>query len=159
MNDRSIRRSFPARLLAGVLLCALVSAQAGCYSVRPIDTPEPQPGTRVIASLTDAGAQDVAGQVGPRARAVEGMLERASADTLEIGVIRVVERDGGFSFWNQERVRIPTSAVATLDERMLDTRRSILAAGGITAGALLLARAFSAVFTGGGSGEDPVPPN
>jgi hypothetical protein len=156
MKERSVR---PARRLRPVVAALLLPVMAGCYNVRPLTAPVPEPGARVVATLTDEGSREMAGQVGPRVRAVEGVFQRAVADTLEVDVVRVLQMDGVSSYWNLERVRIPRQAVATVDERLLDTRRSVLAGGAIVAGALLVARTLGPVFTGGGGGGEPVPPH
>jgi hypothetical protein len=148
---RSVFRSaLPVLLLAGM---------GACYSVRPLETPAPAPGVRVVANLTEQGSLDLANQVGPRVREVEGVFAQMRADTLELSVTRVTHRDGTSNYWNGEPVAIPRAAVAALHERQIDTRRSVLLGAAITGGALLAAHFFGGFFTGeSGGGGNPVPP-
>jgi hypothetical protein len=138
----------------------LLLPQAGCYNIHPVATPEAAVGARVVATLTDAGSVGVASQVGPRVMEVEGVIQRMTADTLQLGVVRTIDRSDIESLWNGETVRIPVSGIGSLRERQLSTRKSVLAAALIAGGALLLAAAASGlgVFDGDGGGP-PVPPN
>jgi hypothetical protein len=150
-------------LFRAAALCAamlLLLPQAGCYNVRPVATPDAGVGSRVVAMLTDAGSVGVAGQVGPRVVEVEGVIQQMTADTLQLGVVRTIDRSDIESLWNGETVRIPVSGIQSLRERQLSTRKSVLAAALIVVGALLLAAAASGlgVFDGDGGGQ-PVPPN
>jgi hypothetical protein len=152
---------FRAAALCSAML--LLLPQAGCYNVRPVATPEAPVGARVVAALTDAGSVGIAGQVGPRIVAVEGVIQRLTADTLQLGVVRTIDRSDIESPWNGETVRIPVSGIGSLRERQLSTRKSVLAAALIVVGALLLATAASGIgiFDGGqgpGPGPGPVPP-
>lgn len=134
--------------------------QAGCYNIRPVATPQAVVGARVVAMLTDAGSVGVASQVGPRIMEVEGVIQQMTADTLQLGVVRTVDRSDIETLWNGETVRIPVSGIDGLRERQLSTRKSVLAAAFIVVGALLLATAASGlgVFDGDG-GTPPAPPN
>ncbi|HEY7769541.1 hypothetical protein, partial [Longimicrobium sp.] len=138
----------------------LLLPQAGCYNIRPVSTPEAAPGARVVATLTDAGSVGIASQVGPRVVEVEGVIQQVTADTLQMGVVRTVDRSDMESLWNGEMVRIPVAGIGSLRERQLSTRKSVLAAAIIVVGALLLAAAASGVGVfDGGPPPTPTPPN
>jgi hypothetical protein len=138
----------------------LLLPQAGCYNIHPVATPDVATGTRVTAMLTDAGSVAIASQVGPRIMAVEGVVQQMTADTLQLGVVRTVDRSDIETLWSGETVRIPVSGIGELRERQLSTQKSVLAAALIVLGALLLATAASGlgVFDGDG-GTPPAPPN
>lgn len=137
----------------------LLLPQAGCYNIHPVATPEAAVGARVVATLTDAGSVGIASQVGPRIGEVEGVIQQMTADTLQLGVVRTIDRGDIESLWNGEMVRIPVSGIGSLRERQLSTRKSVLAAALIVVGALLLATAASGVgvFDGGGGGTTTPP--
>jgi hypothetical protein len=148
------------RAIAGGTLAALLAAQAGCYTSRPVSAPGPAAGTHVVATLTATGSEELAGEVGPRVGAVEGVVQRSRGDTLELGVVRTIGRNGLATPWLGETVRLPRPVLAELHERTLDRRRSVAAAVLLTAGALLLARAVGGVVGAEGEGpREPTPPN
>ncbi len=149
---RALRRGASLLLLGSFLL-------QGCYSVSAVDPAGPQPGTRLVASLTPDGSQQLASQVGPRVIAVEGVLDEATAERLSLRLVRTEGANQVSTYWNQEEVNIPRPAIAQLRQRRLDRTRSYLAAGIIVGGALLLASAAGGVFAGdndGGGGPPPV---
>ena len=148
------RRAVP-RGVSLLLLGAF--ALQGCYSVSAVDPAGPQPGTRVVASLTPDGSQQLASQVGPRVIAVEGVLDEATAERLSLRVVRTEASNQVSTYWNQEEVTIPRPAIAQLRQRRLDRTRSYLVAGAIVGGALLIATLFGGVFDGD-SPVDPIPP-
>ena len=147
------------RLAALCSAMLLLLPQAGCYNVQPVATPDAAVGARVVATLTDAGSVGIASQVGPRVMEVEGVIQQVTADTLQLGVVRTIDRSEIESLWNGETVRIPMSGIGSLRERQLSTRKSVVAAALVVVGALLLAMAASGigVFDDGGGGPAPPP--
>ncbi|HEX5725840.1 MAG TPA: hypothetical protein VFX98_10275 [Longimicrobiaceae bacterium] len=153
------RRRRGGWLLLGLLGWTTV-LQAGCYSVHPVADTALTPGTRLVATLTPQGSEQLASQVGPRVVALEGTLVGTQGQEWEVYVNTLVKRDSTEEHWNGERVVIPRLAIASLSERRLDRTRSYLAAAAITVGALLVARGFqSGLFLGGDGGGGENPPN
>lgn len=153
------RRRRPGGWLLLAVLGWTTVLQAGCYSVRPVAGTELQPGTRVVATLTPEGAEQVAAQVGPRVVGFEAAVGSAAGEQWEMFVYTLVKRDSTEETWNGERVMVPRAALASVSEKRLDRTRSYLAAGIITVGALLLARGFQTGFFSGGGDGPPEPPN
>ncbi|HYH78750.1 MAG TPA: hypothetical protein VEX86_03115 [Longimicrobium sp.] len=132
----------------------------GCYSVTTVEPGALQPGSRVVASLTAEGSQQLAAQVGPRVVAVEGVLDQATPSQLSLRLVRTEGTNQVSTFWNQEEVIVPRPVIAQLSERRLNRPRSFLVAGMIVGGALLAATLAGGVLTGdGGDGPDPSPVN
>ena len=123
----------------------LLLLAAGCYKQRPLETRPPAPATRIIADLTDGGTAAMANAIGAGVLEVEGVVSAADDSTWTLQMVRAALRDGRTIDWNRELVRFP--AIALTDPRVVvfDTKRSWLAAGGITIGALLVARAFNLI--------------
>jgi len=141
---RAVRRGASLLLLGSFLL-------QGCYSVSAVDPAGPQPGTRLVASLTPDGSQQLASQVGPRVIAVEGVLDEATAERLSLRLVRTEGANQVSTYWNQEEVTIPRPAIAQLRQRRLDRSRSFLMAGAVVGAALL-----AAVLAGGlAAGDEP----
>jgi hypothetical protein len=143
------------RGVAALLLpCVLLS---GCFNNVPLQGSDPTPRTRVVVRLTPAGSDEVARQVGPRVVAIEGDVGEVREDVIQLFARVTEEQSGADAPWRGESVTIPRSAIASMEQRTLNRSRSVLLAGAIAGGALLLARLFgSGVFgsddpdTGGG---------
>src|SRR5437879_9052420 len=67
---------------------------SACYTYLPLETPEPGPGTRVLAEITDAGSARLGEYVGRGADAVEGSVVTVSDTAIALAVSSVRARDG-----------------------------------------------------------------
>jgi hypothetical protein len=111
----------------------------------------------VLATLTDSGTVVMGGLIGTGATGVEGLVSSADASAWDLRLLKVEHRDGRSVQWNQEVVRFPRSVLTGAASKEIDTKRSVVAAVLIVAGAVLASGLFSAV-TGGDEGGDPPPP-
>ena len=143
MKDMNIKHVF--------VLAAVSLAGAGCYQQMPLTTLPPAAGTRVIAELTDSGTVALGHAIGVGAQQVEGVVTTADANVWGVQMLRVTHRDGRLVDWNREVVSIRPNLLTNMSVKVLDKKRSWLAAGGIAVGAILLARTFDLL---GSSEED-----
>jgi hypothetical protein len=134
-------------LLPG-LLGLLTAAAAGCYKEQPLQTLPPAPATRLIAQLTDSGTVAMSNAIGAGALSVEGVVSEASSQQWTLQMLRVNHRDGRAIYWKREPVVFPANVLVSPTVRVLDKRRSWLAAGGIVVGAFVVARALDIGFVG-----------
>jgi hypothetical protein len=143
------------------LHCAvgLVPLLAACYSQRPLTTAVPAATTRIVAQITDSGVVAMSNAIGAGATEVEGVVAAADAVSWDLQVIRVDYRGGASVLWNREPVNFPRYTLTHATERTLDKKKSWIAGGLITAGALLAARVFGAFGFGDNPGTEPPPPN
>ena len=123
----------------------------GCYKQQQLETAAPGQNTRIIADLTDAGTVTMSNALGAGVLEVEGVVTTADETQWTLQMLRVNHRDGRSIGWNREIVSFPRVALTNPMVVVYDKKRSWLAAGGITIGALVLARAFSLI---GASEED-----
>lgn len=130
------------------LAAGLILATA-CYDRTPIGLTTPAPEARVIASLTDLGAQQMAGKIGPAATQIEGYIDSATDSVWRIRLVRVDQLGGSSTMWSQELVDFPRSALNAPVERRLNKKKSWLMAGAVAVGVSLARFAF-----GGFAGED-----
>ncbi|MGQ0537449.1 MAG: hypothetical protein ACT4R6_00760 [Gemmatimonadaceae bacterium] len=114
----------------------------------PIDAAVPPDGKQISLELTDAGAVLLAPSLGAQLEAVNGRVAMASDTAISLGVTSTRHRNGRESLWSGERVSVPLTAVARMQERRLDKQRSWLASGLAVAGVLLLGAAFGVTGTG-----------
>ena len=139
------------------LIVLLTAAAAGCYVEQPLTTLPPPPATRITAVLTDSGTVAMSNAIGPGALAVEGVVTSASNDVWVMQMLRVDHRDGRSIDWNREAVSFAPSLLTQPNVKVLDKRRSWLAAGGLVIGAYVLAQAFDLFGSPDEEGEEPPP--
>jgi hypothetical protein len=130
-----------------------------CYTVRPLDTAQPQPATIIIADLTDSGTVVMANKIGPGGEEVEGIVVGTDADTWTLNLKRVDHRGGTSVMWNQELVSFPRYALTHITEKRLDKGKSWFAGIGIAACAFLAARLFQVLGADTNPGTPPPSPN
>jgi hypothetical protein len=108
---------------------------SGCYTYRPLETTQPMPGTRVSAELTDDGARELSGQLGPQVEHVEGDVLTVDSNGVQLAV-RQVETNRGIQVdWKGEKVVIPGAAVSGWQQHRLSVGGTSVM-GGILVGAL-----------------------
>lgn len=147
-----------AAVLASALLL-LLSPAAGCYRYVPAaggtaGTGAALPiGADLRLRLSDDGAARATTRLGTRTTLLAGRVETAAGDSI---VLVVAESWGDAAAapvrWVGERVTLPAAAVAGVERRALDRRRSLVGVGGVVlaiVGSVLALRAVS----GKGSGE------
>lgn len=136
--------------LTKVAIAAGFFFATACYDRKPIGLATPEPESRVIAALTDIGAQQMAGRIGPAAIEIEGYIESATDSVWRIRLIRVDQLGGYSTAWAQETVEFPRSALNAPVERRLNKKKSWAMAGVVTVAAVMARYLFS-----GFAGEEP----
>jgi hypothetical protein len=154
---RQLRLPHPS-LLRIVIFAGAVLALGGCYTQRPLTAAIPSVGTEVVALLTDSGTVAMDNLLGPGVTEVEGVVAEADGNSWRLLMTRVDQRGGISTLWNREPVTFPRYAITGVTVRRLDKKRSWMAAGIITATALIAARAFGAFsITSEGGSDTGVP--
>jgi hypothetical protein len=137
-------RAFPFLLLAS------------CYTYRPIATPAPAPGSAIDVQLNDAGARDLATEVGPGVEHIRGRVLAADSTALDLSVAEVQDVRGEPTVWNGERLRLPQRYVRSIERRRLSLGGTGLLGGAVAAGLVaavgIAGRQGSGVPSGGGPG-------
>jgi hypothetical protein len=134
-------------LLVSFFLC-------GCYTYRPLISPEPVPGTRVSAELTDEGSQALSGTIGPAVEHVEGEVLRVDSAGIELSVLQVESFRGNQSDWTGEPVLLPRIAVAGWQQRRLSVGGTGFVGGLVLGGLYAMYRLLGGpgLFQGGRGG-------
>jgi hypothetical protein len=147
-------------ILNRLALFVILEAAWACYNEVSIGMSVPQPQSRVVAQLTDIGADKLARTIGVGATEVEGIVATADDSTWQLYMLRVDQRGGASTPWNRELVTFPRSALTNVSEKRLDKKKSWMVAGAATVGAILLQRALRGAFSGdeGKDGSQPPPP-
>ena len=119
----------------------------GCYEYLPPPSRTTDlTGKRVELKLTDAGSVVLASAIGPQSESVGGTLVDLQQDNLVVSVLSVTNRNGLETGWKGERIEVPRSMIARLEERRFSVRRTFFASATLMAGLVIAQRAF------GGSG-------
>ena len=147
--------SLVGRLCVAVLVLPLL---AGCYTLVPVATLQPAPGTKLSVLLNDEGRMQTAQQVGPYVMRIDGELVQASESNYVLAVTDVVDIRGAHSKWTGETVPLPKSYVMTTYERRFSTPKTVLLLGTVTAGFMALVASFNLFGFGGSSGDSGQPP-
>jgi hypothetical protein len=139
---------------SGALLILIVSLGSGCYTYRPLPSAEPVAGTRISAELTDEGARELSGQIGPAVEHIEGEVLRVDSTTIELAVLQVEGIRGWQTDWNGERVAIPRTAVAGLQQRRFSLGGTGFVGGVVAGGVYAIYRLLGGpgILEGGGRG-------
>jgi hypothetical protein len=122
------------RLFPGILLLV------GCYTYRPLITPAPSPGDRVSAQLTTDGSRDLTTSIGPEVLHVEGDVVSSDSTGLDLSVREIESYRGIRSNWHGERVHLPVTAVAGMQQRKLSVGGTSLMAGVLAGGLYVIYR-------------------
>jgi hypothetical protein len=122
---------------------------AGCYSYRPLATTNPEPGTSLGVTLTDAGSVELGRYLGSDTFIVRGRLVRADEGGLVLAVASVETKRGDWNPWSGETVTLPASTIASVEVRQFAKGRTMLLAGVGVAGLAATTLAFT--LTGGGT--------
>jgi hypothetical protein len=147
-------------ILNRLALLAVLAAASACYNEVSIGMSVPQPQARVVAQLTDVGADRLAHTIGVGATEVEGIVAAADDSMWQLYLLRVDQRGGASTLWNRELVTFPRSMLTNASEKRLDKKKSWMVAGAATVGAFLLGHltgAFSPGDEGKGSTLPPPP--
>jgi hypothetical protein len=136
-----------------VVTLTLGALCAACYNQAPLTTLPPAPQTHIIAQLSDSGTVVMGNALGSGVMAVEGVVEKADDKTWQLHMVSVDEKDGRTIDWNQELVSFPASIIIKPQIRVLDKKKSWLAAAAVTGGAFLAARAFNLIGANGDKGD------
>ncbi len=130
---------------------ALLSlATCGCYTYQPMDASELTPGESVRARLTAEQTDRLSESVPVADREVTGTVVESDGSS----VLLLVPVPSGYTNPRAEalhqRVQIPLSGIASVDQKRLDRARTGLAAG---AGALAVGAIVIAAIEGGGRAD------
>jgi hypothetical protein len=143
-----------------IAVLAVAAALSGCFSYKPIGTGvEPKTGERVRVELTSEGTTELARYLGPRVKEAEGALISVAADRAWVVAVDFVALvDGIRQPWSGEgHVTFPAQYIAGTRGRVMEKRRSWVAAVA-AAGALILTAVVALKQSQAGTGIEPPPP-
>jgi hypothetical protein len=126
----------------------------GCYRYIPGPQTVPGVGEEVRVRLTSDGSTVMVPLVGADVTAIGGRVTARSDSAYALSVGETLKRAGVTAVWNGEPVTVPVTAIAGVDRRVLDKRKTFLVSGLAVAAGALAAVVISAVTGGGSTGSD-----
>lgn len=136
------------RFVAGLLLSC-----CACQAYTPIALEPDATGRIVRVTLTPVGSAASFGKLGTGVGQLEGRLGGIDDSTLTMSVSQVSRLGSDADRWTGENVTIPRSSVASIEMRHLAVGRSLLAAGAVVGGTILVGQSIgSGSQTGGARG-------
>lgn len=120
------------RLISAVL----AAATAACYEYHDASPTTVRPDATVRVVLSSDASISLAGTIGPHATSIDGRVLAVDSSRMRLAVTQIVRAIGTEEFMQNEPIDIPTRGALTVSVRSVDRFRTILAFGGILAGAL-----------------------
>jgi len=124
----------------------------GCYTYQPLPATGPAVGTRVQATLTDAGSDSLASRVGPNVELVDGDIVAVDSGSLTLAVREIEDHRGNRDDWQGEPVAVPRHFIRELEQRRMSVGGTGLLGGAIAAGLVAATAAISGSGTLEGAG-------
>lgn len=126
----------------------------GCYRYVPGPQAILGVGEEVRVRLTSDGSAVMVPLVGADVTAIGGRVIARSDTAYALTVGETLKRAGETAVWNGEPVTVPVTAIAGVDRRVVDKRKTFLVSGLAVAAGALAAVVISAVSGGGSTGSD-----
>lgn len=134
------------RITAGVLLSC-----CACQAYTPIAVTPTTVDQEVRVTLTNTGRAASYGPIGSGIASMEGRLTGVTDSTLSLSVTSVTRAGSDDEARAGEAVTLSRSNIASVEHRQVSVPRSLLVAGAVLGGSILVARA-----AGNNGGQDAV---
>jgi hypothetical protein len=161
------RAIFPVMMRRRRLVPILLVA-SGCYQYAAVSPGAATPADEVRLMLTAAGSVALVSTLGASTAAVEGKIVRVTDSAYVLAMSSTLKRDPEDpasmtrTVWAGESVSVPKSAVAGVERRSLNGRRTAMAAGAATIlgvlAAKLIVHGFGSSSSDSGDGTPVVTP-
>ena len=129
--------------MRAVLALMLAASTGGCYTYRAVEGAEPVPGHAVRLEVNAEGTDRLARHLGPRITQLEGRVAAVDADTLRFLVRVARTADLIESYFKDDTVSLPRTAITSIAERRLSAGQTVAVSGLLVAGAIGAASALS----------------
>ena len=137
-------------------ILAMACLTAACYNYAPLATPNPEPGTYLAVTLSDAGSYAMTRYLGPDVFVVRGRYLGTDERGLLVSVASIELHRGWEESWRGETVALPAATIASVEVRRPAKHKTLLLAGA-GAGGIVAAVAVFALTGGGTAPTDQVP--
>ena len=148
------RQSRSTTRTARAMVLTVVAASTACYRYVPRANTDLQVGEEVRVRLTSNGSVALQPLVGSDIIAIDGRVTARSDTAYGLSMGGTTKREGDSAVWSGEAVTVPRDAIAAVEHRVLNKKKTLLMSALGVAGAALIAVIVSAVSGSGSSGSD-----
>jgi hypothetical protein len=113
---------------------AIVAGMA-CYQYRDTRLTDVRPSETVHVVLSADASASLASTIGPNATSIDGRVLAVDARTMRVAVSQIARAVGPEEFLRDEPIDLPTAGALSISTRSADPVRTVLAIGGVIAGA------------------------
>lgn len=135
-------------------LLAAMAASTACYQYVPNPQSDLAVGQEIRVHLTSGGSTALQPVVGADVALIDGRVTARSDSAYALTVGGTTKRAGESAVWSGEPVTVPVGAIAGVDRRVLNKRKTLLVSALAVVGGGLAAVVISAVSGGGSSRPD-----
>ena len=155
MQTRSFAcESRSATRTARAAVLTIVAVSTACYRYVPNASADLQVGEEVRVRLTSNGSVALQSLVGSDVIAIDGRVTARSDTAYALSIGGTTKREGDSAVWSGEPVTVPRNAIAGVEHRVLNKKKTLLMAALGVGAAALVAVIVSAVSGSGSSGPD-----
>ena len=140
--------------MARAMVLTVVGASTACYRYVPDTRSDLQVGEEVRVRLTSNGSVALQSFVGTDVIAIDGRVTALSDTAYALAMGGTTKRAGEAAVWSGEPVTVPRNAIAGVEYRVLNKKKTLLMSALGVAGAALVAVIVSAISGSGSSGSD-----
>jgi hypothetical protein len=132
-----MRRRTGARIVALAATIPVLIMGTGCYEYHSASVATVRPTETVHVALSSEATASLAPTIGPNATTLDGEVLSVDSRTLRLAVTQIARAVGPEEFLRNEPIDVPASGASSITVRKVDRMRTMLAFGGIIAGAIV----------------------
>lgn len=117
---------------------ALLALLGGCYTYGPVQARAVAPRQDVTVWVNEAGMAAITPVIGPRAAELQGIVTARSDSSLTLALRSVTRRGGMEETMANDLVTVGLGSMDSVRLRRFDRTRTLLMAGGVVVGAILV---------------------
>jgi hypothetical protein len=136
------------------MVLTVVAVSTACYRYVPNTSADLQVGEEVRVRLTSNGSVALQSLVGADVVAIDGRVTARTDTAYALSIGGTTKREGDSAVWSGEPVTVPRNAIAAVEHRVLNKKKTLLMSALGVAGAALIAVIVSAVSGSGSSSSD-----
>lgn len=110
-------------------------AGTACYEYRDARWSDVRPRESVHVVLSSEASTSLARTIGPNAASIDGQVLSVDAVTMRLAATQIARVVGPEEFLQNEPIELPANSALSISMRSVDRLRTVLAIGGLIAGA------------------------
>lgn len=127
------------RIFTLVAAVPVMFTGTACYEYHSASPSAVHPGETVHLVLSPEASSSLASTIGPNATALDGRVVAADGGTLRLALTQIARSVGPEEFLKDQVIDVPAGGAPSITVRSVDRMRTVLALGGLLAGAIAAA--------------------